>query len=414
MPTNSQVIGKGICIICRIENNINTMKFGVLGSEGGVCQECISQEKYVKRCTSCNILSLKDCMHYHEKQWLCTNCFEARYFICAQCEDTYSQADGMVSPGGEQYCIECYQDRYTNCDRCNVTVRRRDIRHSNRTEKSYCPNCFEKVEQDKGELLSTSFELTEGIERFFGIELEMCKPGGVNSVHSRYWDYKEDSSIEPNQRDDDDDDDDDEGNYGEEHITCVMQGDKGLKEIEYHVRRLNKAYYYVNDSCGFHVHIDARDLNMAQLQNIARFVYKYEACIYSLIPANRRDGDNSYCKPLPYNTAHLTSSNFRQVIRDMDRYHGLNFASYFEHASIEFRYHSGTINFRKIHHWIKLCLSIVERFKDVSVSLNNKARGLAGVEEMLTLLRLNEDSKAYFRERYASLNNAQLTPIVED
>jgi hypothetical protein len=93
-----------------------------------------------------------------------------------------------------------------------------------------------------------------------------------------------------------------------------------------------------------------------------------------MMPNSRRGNNNSYCKSL---LARLnTKSNaFRKIdqqsdiegiskiIRNRSRYHKVNAESYFRHKTIEFRQHSGTINYEKISNWILFLHGIVSYSK---------------------------------------------------
>ena len=52
------------------------------------------------------------------------------------------------------------------------------------------------------------------------------------------------------------------------------------------------------------------------------------------------------------------------------RYHGLNLHARFYLGTIEFRYHSGTLNSEKIINWVKICNSIIETGMKLSRDAN--------------------------------------------
>lgn len=111
---------------------------------------------------------------------------------------------------------------------------------------------------------------------------------------------------------------------------------------------------FVNDSCGFHFHIDMRKFfkNMAQLETpdfdgIAR-VYK------NLVAAHR---SLSVCLPAKRLTSHFCKPNRTldfemEYIVNGDRYHQVNIMALAKHRTIEIRSHSGTLNGEKISRWI--------------------------------------------------------------
>lgn len=118
---------------------------------------------------------------------------------------------------------------------------------------------------------------------------------------------------------------------------------------------LNKNKFSVNQSCGFHVHIDAKDLNFSQSLNIFEKYFKYETIIDKFHHLSRRN-DNIYCVPLSTYSEILNSRS----LDNFDKYCKLNLMSLMEHNTIEFRQHHGTIDYDEIYNWINFCLQFVE------------------------------------------------------
>lgn len=115
---------------------------------------------------------------------------------------------------------------------------------------------------------------------------------------------------------------------------------------------------YVDQSCGIHVHIDARDLSRS-IQDFSRFLFiryrESENTIDSLVAPNRRSNNNTYCtsmKQLPRTTKYSRLRN--------NRYQKLNFCSFERHGTIEFRQHEGSLNGPKVNTWISFCMFFFE------------------------------------------------------
>jgi len=102
----------------------------------------------------------------------------------------------------------------------------------------------------------------------------------------------------------------------------------------------------VNRSCGFHVHVEARDLNNEQIERLSRSFKTWRKVLMSYVSISRRN--NRFCKP-------TTSRN--------DRYVALNMVPLTTHGTVEFRLHQGTLNADKILAFVALCVNLVESAK---------------------------------------------------
>lgn len=72
--------------------------------------------------------------------------------------------------------------------------------------------------------------------------------------------------------------------------------------------------------CGLHVHVDCRDISRAQAVQVHDYLWRFKKFLKELTPASRHDND--YCKWTP-DTG--------------DRYRAINFQSFDEHKTIEWR-----------------------------------------------------------------------------
>lgn len=103
----------------------------------------------------------------------------------------------------------------------------------------------------------------------------------------------------------------------------------------------------INKKCGLHVHVDARHLGSDELlsanETYGRLIELYPM-LKKLVPKSRLR--NKYCR---------WADN-----RDSgDRYAAINFCSFREHGTIEFRCQGGTVNLVKIESWALLCQFLV-------------------------------------------------------
>ena len=142
---------------------------------------------------------------------------------------------------------------------------------------------------------------------------------------------------------------------------------------------MHKKEYKGTIACGLHVHIDATGFRKSKekLSNIIKTFYAIEDMIFSFIPPSRWVSHycQRLCKDYSYNNFDPSKGfdeswykeDDRALLRirktrkyDKARYYGLNMHSVTLNGTIELRYHSGTINARRILLWVSFCLYVVE------------------------------------------------------
>jgi len=86
------------------------------------------------------------------------------------------------------------------------------------------------------------------------------------------------------------------GYFGCEVVSPVLAGEDGLIQAYYMVDTLREFRAKVDDRCGLHVHVDARQLNQEQIDNITRRFIQYEKAFYGLSGAKAKARwENHYC-----------------------------------------------------------------------------------------------------------------------
>lgn len=151
------------------------------------------------------------------------------------------------------------------------------------------------------------------------------------------------------------------GNDTFELVSPILAGEAGLKELETVCWVLDLCDVKVNDSCGFHVHMDAANFNMETWKNLALTYKHLEPVIDSFMPGSRRN--NQYCQSLHgiSDTAIREASTITdlQYVFNNRRYYKLNLEAYSRHRTVEFRQHSGTTNYTKMEKWIRFLNGLV-------------------------------------------------------
>lgn len=365
--------------------------------------------------------------------------------VCEDCQDDFSNCDncGDQHPegrlfnfeGGEegQICQYCAEANYTSCRSCGLYV---FSEHMNPT--NLCSNCYDNSNDDNSiayrpyDDRTTEYQSEEhGIRilstRKFGVELEVAFPTQELAAKAsinlpRAVGVGEDGSIQ--------------GGAGLEIATPIASGIKAEALIHEVCKTLVKNKAMVNKTCGYHIHIDAKDLIekddstiFSVLRDIWLFYITFEDVIHSFLPPSRRTG--RYCLPL------RTDFHFKEVVdcRNIEslellwyrvkdkptlnhckderkhdsRYRGVNMHTLLSEHHLEIRYHSGTVQPLKILEWANLHLRIVDKcFYGVFDA--DTLRALCAISDLgektkqfFSLLMLNKKSEDYFRARQATL-----------
>jgi hypothetical protein len=148
---------------------------------------------------------------------------------------------------------------------------------------------------------------------------------------------------------------------GYELVSPILKGDAGIEELRNVCDVLNRLGCNVNRTCGLHVHHDIRDLEESAVVNLFKSYAKSEAGIDSMLPSSRRGAGPQHIKSLRNRgiSAVSTMSALRHALDT--RYVKLNLESYWRQGTVEFRHHSGSVDFEKISNWVYLTQRMVER-----------------------------------------------------
>lgn len=178
---------------------------------------------------------------------------------------------------------------------------------------------------------------------------EIPVSNGIHSASSS-WKIVPDDSV-------------DEGGF--EVVSPILQGAAGLREVKRAARALVSVGATANSSCGLHVHVDARDLNIETIVNVANRYHSFESEIDTFMPRSRRENRSTYCASVSrmFTDNGTTISDLlydgTDGLYNLERYYKVNLSAFGRHGTIEFRHHSGTTNATKIANWIKFCLEFV-------------------------------------------------------
>lgn len=156
------------------------------------------------------------------------------------------------------------------------------------------------------------------------------------------------------------------GSTGFEFVSPILKGEAGLQELKKVLEILNANGATVGSDCGTHVHVGVgRNPDVSFLKRLFKSYLIFEPAIDSLMPRSRR-GTSRWANSLT--TVQLDRIEAAREWRDLlstrifyhDRFYKLNFFAISRHGTVEYRQHSGTIEFEKISNWIQFCLRFTQ------------------------------------------------------
>jgi hypothetical protein len=187
--------------------------------------------------------------------------------------------------------------------------------------------------------------------------------------------------------------------------------------VEEVMRCLRGAGARTDRRCGLHVHVDmangqGQPMDLAALKRLAKLWLKIEGTVFGLVSASRRT--SRWCHRLARRFQDSVAAHSRidgaRSPRELfsvcggTRYMAMNLARTLQSSpTIEFRLHQGSLNFRKVDAWIRLCVAIVEAAqRGVEVQPNQRLDDVLPVEDMLRLVfgtSVSQPSPAVQRRR---------------
>ena len=253
--------------------------------------------------------------------------------------------------------------------------------------------------------------------RTFGIEMEFegadirdvastlnqvveCHFEGYTHRTTDHWKIVTDGSL-PNYQ-----------NCGE-IVSPVLQGYEGVAELKKVCDVLDTIEgIRVTRRCGLHVHLGADDLTVANIQTIYERYADYESQIDMVMPRSRR-GRTRWCDTIKDNKNRVKrATTKRRLSSTCDRYYKVNLESLARYGTIEFRQHSGTLNFTKIVNW----LSFLQAFVEKSTALTQVGRPSTNrnrpYNQIRTLFENNGYDIEYNRRRNGWVVSKDDSPII--
>lgn len=329
------------------------------------------------------------CNRFVDSDEICDNCdsYRGGCCDCIRCPNCGDVVEG--------YCTDCdrCEDCECNCTRCDHCGERTDHLCDDCCRCDDCCGCSNGLEErDEGQ---PWFAATLKERRRFrsartcGVEWEFNGCDG-SSDDVMDWSDRYRGGIHT------------DGSCGWEAVTAPMAGD----HIERILTSLGEAFRSsrakANDSCGIHVHVDARDLMWSDMEKLLRLFSHIEPVMFALGGQNRQG--NHYCArsgevfrnvllsadrkgailSLVENGSHVSALRGREIGKRRiskkagGRYRSLNICPWLARmrygkdrvpdCTVEFRLHKNTLDAKRVIGWTQLCVRIVDFVARASAS----------------------------------------------
>lgn len=145
-----------------------------------------------------------------------------------------------------------------------------------------------------------------------------------------------------------------------ECVSPVLKGKQGESQLKKVCDALAQVGATANKSCGLHVHIGAAKMTDKQYIRVFKNYQAIEGLIDAMMPLSRR-GNCRWAKSLAWTSFIGCATKLEvQAAMGYDRYYKVNAMSYSRHKTIEFRQHSGTVEFKKIQMWVHFLAAFVK------------------------------------------------------
>ena len=286
--------------------------------------------------------------------------------------------EGYFNDNTEYVYSECDDIYFMNSDIAND----RDYHHSERRDDWVHADDLDDNDEYTiaKNYYGKTFHKSSGIQYTFGVEMETCD-GYLEynyACDNKLWmDCVHDGSVE-----------------GSEYRTGVLQGDLGFEHLKHLCEHLSKCCY-VDKTCGVHVHIGGANFNrkfsiysimlglliqdelysvMPKSRSTSTYCVKIPDKYKSIVPASKRrypmihrenlqlisdyvyDRGKPFCKHNNKKTVHPNG----HYAATRYKWLNLNNCSYRTGPeTIEFRLHSGSLDYEKIYNWILVCMCFV-------------------------------------------------------
>lgn len=157
--------------------------------------------------------------------------------------------------------------------------------------------------------------------------------------------------------------------YGVEVKSPPMSGTSGYQNVKLIMNFLKRRNYWVDSSCGFHVHVDAPEFknNSRLIKKAVKAWMRNQHLINNMVASYRVDND--YCESWSQDDLNDLETCLAEYDGNSDSTHrgAINVGSLPYHGTIEIRQHEGTLNSEEAVAWIKFCQAFVDTITGTTV-----------------------------------------------
>jgi Putative amidoligase enzyme len=351
------------------------------------CATCIS--------TPCNCKTCAACASQVPGEDICATCQLCTYHACCDCWQC-NHCQTAFAGNGTKACANC--GWCPNCCRCEKCVHCARIRNRDTFCESchWCESCcgcgigINWISPGPEPVFHAATKLEHKFNpssRYIAMEIEVAsvKPGIERPVQDTIQKWggaivRDGSLIDT----------------GFEINTAPASGDKFVQEITEICNALKEQKGKIDDRCGLHVHVEARNFDYYDLRKLIFFYAKVEDSLFSIVRRGRRNSD--YCHPCGERLVRdlerhrapkdnrkkvlenvygreVNVSAVRRERRNPARYAALNLHSVLYRGTVENRMHHGTIDRNTIVNWGLLWAAILDF---VYNNTEKEIRGMSG------------------------------------
>ena len=444
MPSYSDFLSTGLrtndeieftCDVCHTRVRTQTRDYYQLVGLGIVCAHCAETEQF-SQCDCCgNHMLKKDCTVLHGHDY-CPHCM-SQASTCEHChEKTFNTVMILSRASSVPLCHECADRLTKQCSVCGGRYFKREMSRCEHCDNFICPSCAcdcMDTACGRGELGAFKYS-----KRHPDPKIRICpEHGEIVSIPTAVGVEIEAENINGHGENINTRIPSECGIIGDGSLTCgveIQTPPRTGKELETVIKRtcraLKKAGFEIRNSCGLHIHLNAKKLNAKTVRNFTALQLLLEDYIFECLPSGRRK--NRYCrkigeqfdldavlawKTIPdcerffyhsqtfsaflrknkypwydipalhakilkdcYDVRTKTSykalwkKHYRKFTREAKedhynekRYSSLNLHSFFAHQTIELRQHHGSLEPSEIFFWIEFNLRVLELAKKITI-----------------------------------------------
>ena len=320
-----------------------------------VCEDCSNNYSFCNDCDTYNEEMTEITIGWRETKHVCDHCAENsdKYTKCDCCSETVLSEDVRNTDEyghGDDLCDDCFNDSYSYCCDCSTIVHHDNASFTD--NGTYCENCHCGSEHVHNYNYTPILKFNGKLSKlpFMGLELEFeCRrnlPEIAEKLHDDYINddfyLKEDSSLD----------------NGIELVSMPTtldhwQGEEFSDNFSKMLQSIKNRGGEADSSCGIHVHIDRRWMNIAHIEKFEQFFGLNKENLQLL--AGRKN--NMYCNFRNKKSLEKLDSN--KALLNFNAFTGSRGAvNWANNDTVEIRIFASTLNSNSVQAKLELCEAV--------------------------------------------------------